>query len=141
VATSVIAVLVPPIVVAMTAAATHARHGDTAGLAELRSLRHHARSHPVRVRDELGAKPHRVGRAGLACFGHTILSRGCLEADQKCADGQRQPKRETHGTHMVCSPFARVAPAPAHTSGELVVRRWAAPMRLAAIHKIGLNLL
>jgi hypothetical protein len=33
-----------------------------------------------------------------------------VDADQKCADGQRQPERETHGTHMVCSPFARVVP-------------------------------
>lgn len=111
---AVVAVLVPPIVVAVTAAAAHARHGDTAGLAELRPLRHHARSHPVRVWDELGAKPHCVGRAGLARFGHTILSRGCLEADQKCADGQRQPKRETHGTHMVCSPLAGRSRAGAH---------------------------
>jgi hypothetical protein len=63
-----------------------------------------------------------------------------VEADQKCADGQRQPKRETHGTHMVCSPFARVAPAPAHTSGELVARRWSGPMRPAPIHKIGLKM-
>jgi len=121
-------------------AATHVRHGDTARLAELRPFPHHARFDPVRVRNELGAEPHRVGRAGLACFGHTILGRGGVEADQKCADGQRQPKRETHGTHMVCSPFARVAPAPAQTSGELVARRWSGPMRPLPIHKIGLKM-
>jgi len=133
------AVLVPMVPVAMMAA-THAPHGDTAGLAELRPFPHHARFDPVRVRNKLGAEPHRVGRAGLACFGHTILGRGGVEADQKCADGQRQPKRETHGTHMVCSPFARVAPAPAHTSGELVARRWSGPMRPVPIHKIGLKM-
>src|SRR5689334_9763389 len=37
-------------------------------------------------------------------------------------------------------PLSRVAPAPAHTSRELVARRWAAPMRWAPIHKIGLSL-
>jgi hypothetical protein len=139
VAVPMTAVLVPMVPVAVMAA-THAPHGDTARLAELRPFPHHARFDPVRVRNELGAEPHRVGRAGLACFGHTILGRGGVEADQKCADGQRQPKRETHGTHMVCSPFARVAPAPAHTSGELVARRWSGRMRPVPIHKIGLKM-
>ena len=115
---------VPLMPIAMMAGMTHARHGEAARLAELRPLGHHARFDPVRVRDELRTKSHRVGRAGLACFGHTILGRSCVEADQKCTDRQCQPERETHGTHMVCSPFARVITAPLHTSGELVGRRW-----------------
>jgi hypothetical protein len=127
VAMPMMAMPVPPVPVAMMAAmaaTTHARHGEAARLTELRPLCHHARFDPVRVRDELGAKSHRVGGAGLACFGHTILGRCCVEADQKCTGRQCQPERETHGTHMVCSPFARLIPAPPHTSGELVVRRW-----------------
>lgn len=120
----VMAVLVP-VPVPMTVTATmHVGHGDAAWLAELRPLRHHAPFDPVRVRNELGAKSHRVGRASLARFGRTLLGRCSVEADQKCTDRQRQPERETHGTHMVCSPFARMVPAPAHTSGEFGGRRW-----------------
>jgi hypothetical protein len=114
----------PIAMMAAMAATTHARHGEAARLAELRPLGHHARFDPVRVRDELRTKSHRVGRAGLARFGHTILGRSRVEADQKCTDRQCQPERETHGTHMVCSRFARVITAPLHTSGELVGRRW-----------------
>jgi hypothetical protein len=139
VAMPMMAMPVPPVPVAMMAAmaaTTHARHGEAARLTELRPLCHHARFDPVRVRDELGAKSHRVGGAGLACFGHTILGRCCVEADQKCTGRQYQPERETHGTHMVCSPFARLIPAPPHTSGELVVRRWSMPTRRAPIPKM-----
>jgi len=113
-----------PVTMPVMAATAHARHGGAARRAQLRPLFHHARFDPVRVRDELGAKSHRVGRTGLARFSHSILGRCCVDAYQKCADGQRQPERETHGTHMVCSPFARIVPAPAHTSFEFTGRRW-----------------
>ena len=49
-----------------TLAGRRAAHGDAARFAELSILRFHAGRDPGHVGDDVGAKPHRVGRAGLA---------------------------------------------------------------------------
>jgi hypothetical protein len=119
---------VPPVPVGVMAAATHVGHGDPARFTELCPFSHHARSNPVRVGNELGAKPQRIGRAGLARFRAALLGSSNLESGKKCADRQCQAKHETHGTHRLCSPFARAVPAATHTSGESAGRRWSTPV-------------
>lgn len=62
-----------------------AGHGDAACFAELRPFRQHAPFDPFRIRNELGAKPHRIGRASLPRFGAALLGSGYVKADKKCA--------------------------------------------------------
>ena len=57
-----IVVIVP---VMATFAGRRPAHGDTARFAELAVLRFHARRDPGHVGDDIGTKPHRIGRTRL----------------------------------------------------------------------------
>ena len=74
----VVAVVMPVTVPARRLAA----HGDTAGVAELRRLRLHASGDSGDIGDDIGAKPHRIGRAGLA-RGIAALGRRTIETSKE----------------------------------------------------------
>jgi hypothetical protein len=79
-----------------------AAHRQAARLAELRIFRVHASRHFRDVRNDVGAQPHRVGRAGLLLFG-TALSTGAIEAPNQGADQQHETANKTHSPHS-CVP-------------------------------------
>ena len=56
--------VVMPVIVPVTVRRA-ATHGDAARLAELRVLRFHAGRDPAHVGNDVGTKPHRIGRARL----------------------------------------------------------------------------
>jgi hypothetical protein len=70
----------------MRRAATPGAHGCEALLTKLPAFRQHARFNPVRVRNEFGAQPHRIRRAGLAYI--DALGSGSIESPQKGTDRQ-----------------------------------------------------
>ena len=62
---AVVSMTIVMIMPAVVLARRRAAHGDTARLAELPVLRFHARCDPCHVGDDVGTKPHRIGRARL----------------------------------------------------------------------------
>jgi hypothetical protein len=66
---------------------------------ELPAFRKHAPLDLVRVRDEVGTQPHRIGRAGLAYIDAGFLGSGAMESAQKRTNRQSEPADETHKTH------------------------------------------
>jgi hypothetical protein len=84
----VVAVVMPVTVPAGRLAA----HGDTAGLAELRRLRFHAGRDSGDVGDDVGAKPHRIGRArlagGIAALGRRTIETSKQQGEQDDGAGQ-----------------------------------------------------
>jgi hypothetical protein len=71
-------------------------HGDAASLAELRVFSDHTLGDFRYIWDDVGAKPHRIGRASLADL-RRALGRGAAQADKEQSDRQRQPADEMHG--------------------------------------------
>jgi len=74
-------------------------HRNTAGLAELRIFRRHARGDLRDVRDNIGAQPHGVGRTSLFDF-RTGLGVGSVELIKQCAGQQRQPANKAYSPHL-----------------------------------------
>jgi hypothetical protein len=76
---AMVAVAIVMIVPAMAFAGRFAAHGDAAGWAELRVLCVHASGDLRHVGDDVGTKPHRIGRArlarGIAALGTTLGGR------------------------------------------------------------------
>ena len=88
------------IVVIMPVMATFAgrrtAHGDTARFAELPVLRFHARRDPGHVGDDVGTKPHRIGRARLT---------GRIAALGRCAiETTKQQGEQGNGASQVNDP-------------------------------------
>src|SRR5580704_7905072 len=92
----------------LTAAAGHRR---TALLAELRAFCVHTCRDFRHVRNDVGAKPHRIRRAGLLDIdgrGGSPLGAGPVKAaKQDCPDRQCQPANEVYGPHVFLPGFKR----------------------------------
>jgi hypothetical protein len=83
-------------------------HRQTAFLAKLCVLCLHASGYFRYVRNEVGAKPHGIGRASLAGF-RRPLSSGAARAKNQRSDRQCQPAEEIHGPqHFVYFPHVQV---------------------------------
>lgn len=84
----VIVAVIMPVMAAMRLAA----HGDTASLAELGRLRFHAGRDPRHIRNDIGTKPHRVGRAclagGLAALGRCMICATKKQGEHNDGTGQ-----------------------------------------------------
>jgi hypothetical protein len=77
------------------------RHGEAALPAQMPVIVDHAFGNFRHIRNEIGAKPHCIGRAGLAGLGRA-LGKSALKADQQKSGRQRRPADKTHGPqHMV----------------------------------------
>ncbi|HUZ33270.1 MAG TPA: hypothetical protein VMV19_14385 [Xanthobacteraceae bacterium] len=74
------------------------RHRHAAFLAQLRAFGDHAFGYFRHVRNEIGTKPHRVGRTCMPLL-RSALSGGGVETDQQQTSRQRQPEEKTH-THI-----------------------------------------
>jgi hypothetical protein len=75
-----------------------ATHRQAARLAELRIFGFHASRHFRDIRNDIGAQPHRVGRAGLLLIG-TALSAGAIETPNQGADQQHETANKMHSPH------------------------------------------
>ena len=85
----------------VTLAAASAAHGKTAGLAELGALRHHATRYFRPIRNEFGAKPQGVWRAGLLGI-HRALGPGAIgSAKNQRTDQQRRTVDEAFVSHVI----------------------------------------
>jgi hypothetical protein len=93
-----------PVVMAVLVASAY--HDEATWLAELRPLRFHARGYLRHVRNNVGAQPHRVGRAGLARR-VAALRRRAIDAINKDTGQQRQPAKETSNPHRLFSRFRK----------------------------------
>lgn len=76
---------------------TPGRHGAATFRTDLSPLPMHARRDFRLVRNEIGTKPHRVRRAGLADI--ATLGTGFIQAPEQCADRQRQPADKVYCSH------------------------------------------
>jgi hypothetical protein len=76
---------------------TPARHGDATFRTDLSPLPTHARRDFRLVWNEIGTKPHRIGRAGLADI--DTLGTGFIQTAEQCADRQRQPADKMYCSH------------------------------------------
>jgi hypothetical protein len=102
----VVAVVMPVTVPAGRLAA----HGDTAGFAELRRLRFHAGRDLCDIGDDIGAKPHRIGRACLT-LGVAALGRRAIDTIKE-QDKQDDGAGQVNNPHLyplgLATLFARV---------------------------------
>jgi hypothetical protein len=84
----VVVAVIMPVMAPMRLAA----HGDPASLAELRRLRFHASRDPRHIGDDVGTKPHRIGRAclagGLAALGRCMICTTKKQSEQDYGAGQ-----------------------------------------------------
>jgi hypothetical protein len=85
---AVVAMTIVMIMPVMVRRAGRTAHGDPAGRAELPVLRFHAGRNPRHVRDDIGTKPHRIGRArltgGIAALGGRAVREKSKRTGQQC---------------------------------------------------------
>ncbi len=99
-----IAMVVVPVVMPVTVAAgRRAAHGDAARLTELPVLRLHAGRDPCHVGDDIGTKPHRIGRARLT--GRIATLSGCAVETTKQQGEQGNRARQLNNPHGRSSRF------------------------------------
>ena len=86
------------------AAAAPAGHGHAALFADLRVLCFHADGDFCPIRDELGTKPHRIGRTSLLdadrARAGSALGPGLVKAVKKQRARQYQPANNKYGPHL-----------------------------------------
>lgn len=101
---------VAPVAARLMVLAT-AGHRRTALLAELRAFCVHTCRDFRHIGNDVGAKPHRVRRAGLLDIdgwgGSPLGASPVKAAKQDCADRQCQPANEMYGPHVFLPGFKR----------------------------------
>jgi hypothetical protein len=75
-----------------------AAHCDAASFAELRRLCVHAGRDFGYIGNDVGAKPHRIGRAGLLLV-RSALRNGAVKMTNNCTGQQCQPAERTNNSH------------------------------------------
>jgi hypothetical protein len=89
------------VVIHPATAAAATRHGHAALRTDLGVLCFHAGGDLHHVRNDVGAQPHRIGRAGLLHRGGDLGAGATHAAKKKCANRQRQPANKENGPHLV----------------------------------------
>jgi len=110
-------------------------HGDAARFAELPVLRLHAGRDPCHIGDDIGTKPHRIGRArlagGIAALGGRALGTTKQQGEQHNAAGEvNDPHGYPLGLATFCAgEFAdeigrHLAQSKSRLRRHLLVQRW-----------------
>jgi len=90
----------------VTLARGRAAHGDAARFAKLPILRFHARGDPRDVRDDIGTKPHCIGRARLAGRIAALGGRAIETTKQQGEQGNRAGQvNDPHGHPLDLATF------------------------------------
>jgi hypothetical protein len=96
-------------------------HGKLACFAQLRELRVHARRDLRYVRDEIGTKPHGIGRTSLALLRRAFIG-GCAWTGQHESDGQCQ-QDQPRGPQHALFPFSYTLVPPTRRTLEHELER------------------